>query len=337
MRILYHTFKLYQNRVVYDLAYNGINNSAFAPYEINLTAGKWKIECWGASGNSSIGYDYGLGSYTSGILSLERNLTLYVHVGAKGWQPQPQAAYGGGGPGQVGGGGATDVRLNPGPYFDEDGLKSRIMVAAGGGGYDYEFSGTPAGSGGGLKGFDGDGKGGNQTSGGDGLYKGFFGLGGGNGERVHAYGTPDGNAGGGGGYFGGGTSNIIAGGSAGGGSSYISGYPGCISVDKDYTQNNPKFSTAEDPSIHYSGIKFENPVIIDGKSPMPIPNLNKSIPEFGHLGNGHVIISTAEKYDYPYFSRITAIPYKVKCSIPLKVGRNFDIFFTLSIVYLSLG
>ena len=87
------------------------------------------------------------------------------------------------------------MRLNPGPYFDEDGLKSRIMVAAGGGGYDYAGSGTIAGSGGCLKGFDGDGKGGNQTSGGDGYYKGNFGLGGGNGERLFYYGTPDGNAG----------------------------------------------------------------------------------------------------------------------------------------------
>ena len=77
--------------------------------------------------------------------------------------------------------------------------------------------------------------------------------------------------------------------------------------------------------------------MIDGNSPMPAPNLNVSIPEYGHIGNGHVIISTAKKYDYPYFSRITAIPYKVKCSIPLKVGHNFDIFFTLFIVYLSLG
>ncbi|EAY07835.1 hypothetical protein TVAG_312340 [Trichomonas vaginalis G3] len=210
------------------------------------------------------------------------------------------------------------------------------MVAAGGGGFDYDGSGTLAGSGGGLKGFDGDGKGGNQTSGGDGYYKGIFGIGGGNGERVYTDTTPDGNAGGGGGYFGGGSAVLIWIGSAGGGSSYISGYPGCISVDKDYSENNPKFSTAEDPSIHYSGIKFENPVIIDGKSPMPIPNLNKSIPEFGHLGNGHVIISTAEKFGYPYFSRINAIPYKVVCSIPLKVGRSFDDIFILSIMYLSL-
>ncbi|EAY00066.1 hypothetical protein TVAG_196260 [Trichomonas vaginalis G3] len=211
------------------------------------------------------------------------------------------------------------------------------MVAAGGGGYDYAGSGTIAGSGGCLKGFDGNEKGGNQTSGDDGYYKGNFGLGGGNGERLFYYGTPDGNAGGGGGYFGGGSAFTVDMGSAGGGSSYISGFPGCISVDKNYTQNNPKFSTAEDPSIHYSGIKFENPVIIDGRSPMPTPSLNSTIPEYGHIGNGHVIISTAEKFGYPYFSRITAIPYKVKCSIPLKVGRNFDVFFTLSIVYLSLG
>ena len=185
---------MYQNGVVYDLAYNGINNSVFAPYEINLTAGKWKIECWGASGKCYYDKFYGRGSHTSGILSLDRNLTIYVHVGAKGGQPQPQAAYGGGGPGQVGGGGASDVRLNPGPYFDVDGLKSRIMVVAGGGG--YNFDGSPDGSGGSLKGFDGDGKGGNQTSGGNGYYKGFFGLGGGNGERLYTATTPDGNAGG---------------------------------------------------------------------------------------------------------------------------------------------
>lgn len=257
---------------------------------------------------------------------LQNNLTLYIHVGAHGTARQTQYSYGGGGLGQVGGGGATDVRLHPGPYYNETGLKSRIMAAAGGGGHDVM---SPAGSGGGIKGFDSDGKGGNQTSGGDGFYKGRFGLGGGNG----AIAGNNGNAGAGGGYFGGGTSFDATIGSAGGGSSYISGYPGCISVDKNFTMENPIFSTADDPSIHYSGIKFENPKMRDGNSIMPSPILNKYTPEIGHYGNGHAIIAPLSEN---YFPKNYGIPIRILCSFPLKIGRNLDSAYFYFIMNLFL-
>ncbi|EAX86168.1 type II keratin, putative [Trichomonas vaginalis G3] len=203
------------------------------------------------------------------------------------------------------------------------------MVAAGGGGHDaFKFGG----SGGGLQGFDSDGKGGNQTSGGDGLYPGNFGLGGGNGERTLPNGTPDGNAGGGGGYFGGGTSFGESYGSAGCGSSYISGYPGCISVAEDFKILSPKFSSQADPSIHFSGIKFENPIMIDGNSLMPAPFFDKVITRTGNIGNGHVIISSVDYHNYP---KIHTIPYRVLCSIPLKIPPSFDGTFLFSLLNIS--
>ncbi|EAX93918.1 hypothetical protein TVAG_342350 [Trichomonas vaginalis G3] len=208
------------------------------------------------------------------------------------------------------------------------------MVAAGGGATDY----IPLpGHGGGLQGIDGDGKGGNQTSGGDGFYPGIFGYGGGNGARIYLDGGPDGNAGGGGGYFGGGTSKSATLGSSGGGSSYISGYPGCIFVTEDFTPENPKFSTADDPSIHYSGYKFEDPIMIDGKSRMFAPNIFEPIPEYGHRGNGHVIISSLEKNYLMYKAKIIPLPYKFGCSCPLKFIPYFNGMYLYSIIFLSLS
>ena len=55
------------------------------------------------------------------------------------------------------GGGATDVRLKNGDWDNLDGLKSRIMVAAGGGGGLYNrnsYTGNEPGDGGGLIGYD---------------------------------------------------------------------------------------------------------------------------------------------------------------------------------------
>ncbi len=83
-------------------------------------AGWYKIELWGASGPG------GKGSYVSGIMYLETNDYLLFYVGAAG---------GGGNTFNSGttGGGATDVRLLPGEWNDEESMDSRIMVAAGGG------------------------------------------------------------------------------------------------------------------------------------------------------------------------------------------------------------
>ena len=75
------------------------------------------------------------GAYTNGIINLTKGTILYVYVGGSN-------GYNGGG-GQSSdrpGGGATDIRLIEGVDFNS--LKSRIMVAAGGGGHEH---GAPGG------------------------------------------------------------------------------------------------------------------------------------------------------------------------------------------------
>ena len=112
-----------------------------------------------------------------------------------------QYSYGGGGPGQYGGGGATDIRLLSGNYDNFTSLKSRIIVAAGAGAQDSNDLGGPGGS---LDGFNSTknyGKGGSQKSGGQGTVSGKFGKGGENPNRI----GDEGNGAGGSGYFGGGS------------------------------------------------------------------------------------------------------------------------------------
>ena len=159
-----------------------------------------------------------------------------------------------------------------GTWDNFDSLKSRIMVAAGGGG--------SAGTAGGLFGYDGgggyDGKGGRQTGGGTavsnhyycgkgGQTAGSFGKGGNGGMNSDrsGEGLTGGGSGGGGGYYGGsGGAGICTGvTNGGGGSSYISGHEGCIAIDSTSTVNN--IIPAEN-SLHYSGYFFTETVIIDG-------------------------------------------------------------------------
>ena len=138
--------------------------------------GWYKIELWGAGSGS------GLGSYVSGVMYMKANDYLYIYVGAKGGSSN---TFNSGSKG----GGATDVRLVNGEWNSDESLKTRIMVAAGGGT-------TEANSGGALVGFGSTP--GTQTSG----YK--LGIASGNG---------------GGGYYGG---------NPGGGSSMIMGYAGTM-------------------------------------------------------------------------------------------------------------
>ncbi|EAX87859.1 loricrin, putative [Trichomonas vaginalis G3] len=194
-------------------------------------------------------------------------------------------SYGGGGPGQLGGGGATDIRLLPGNYDNYTSLKSRIIVAAGAGASDTSDVGGPGGT---IEGFNSKrdyGKGGTQTSGGQGNIDGSFGKGGENPNRIDG----TGNGAGGSGYFGGGSLTNANDCGGGGGSSFISGYPGCVAITGDSTENLIKFRTGYFKSIHYSGLKFEDPIMINGKSEMPSPN--GSI-ETGHSGNGYIRITS---------------------------------------------
>ena len=158
---------------------------------------------------------------------------------------------------------------------------SRIIVASGGGGANSYAEKCSGGCGGIIQGEDGyrngvqanvvEPKGGTQNSGGA---RGFPTQDTGNTLR---YGTPGtfgsgGNSandyygsGGGGGYFGGGggADSPSATSSGAGGSSYISGYPGCLAIDKSTTSiSNPIMLTN---SYHYSGHVFQVINVKEGK------------------------------------------------------------------------
>lgn len=253
-------------------------------------SGYYYIETYGAQGGdiitpnqvSSATFLGGRGGFSSGYIYLLANETLYIYVGGQGegdnGEEISQSAnhvslggYNGGGNGKnhsstgriaTGGGGATDIR-----YFgnaiptSEDlkwdsilGLKSRIIVAGGGGGAfscvicQGEFN-SSGGAGGGLAGGYAYGinntnpqtraDGGTQTTGAN-FGKGY--------DSTNTSQTP----GGGGGYYGGNKNTL----SAGGGSSYISGYPGVNSISTDF---NHTYNTK-----HYSGLYFIGGVMKSG-------------------------------------------------------------------------
>ncbi|MEG2379194.1 MAG: glycine rich domain-containing protein [Bacilli bacterium] len=229
--------------------------------------GIYEVELWGA-GTGTI--DSGRGAYTSGKIELKTNDKIYIYVGQQGKQGTVgndktssiglggTATFNGGGAGGNAGGGdypyssytggnsgggATDIRIKSGSWNNKDSLRTRIMVAGGGGGhssevnYDREKSdaGGLTGQLGGLnsylKNYPNDvgkrGIGGSQTSG--------FQLGlGGNGSNSASTRYCSGHHAGGGGYYGG-TGGDETGGNChqtggGGGSSFISGHMGCFSI-----------------------------------------------------------------------------------------------------------
>ena len=103
----------------------------------------YTIECWGAQGGTEGSYIGGKGAYTKGTLSLEKNSTLYVYTGACGDRGSSGAVFNNGTVRMAqsngsyyhgAGGGSTDIRLTNGAWNNFESLKSRIMVAAGGGG-----------------------------------------------------------------------------------------------------------------------------------------------------------------------------------------------------------
>ena len=312
-----------------------------------MSDGIYKIELWGAQG----GLEGGLGAYTSGYISLSQYDELHFYVGSQGVQSisgintkiycefncgtftagqpeQPNRYWGSGG-------GATDVRLVSGNWNDFDSLKSRIMVAAGGGGA-FIDTGTKklGGAGGGLTGYNGQpesslttsswgscGSGGTQTLGGynivnreadaihtsQGWELGTYGYGsfgsGGNSKLGYYF------AGGGAGYYGGGSSSHIQ--SAGGGSSFISWHDGCDAITNDSTSSN---IVHIGKSNHYSGYVFSDTVMIDGngykwtdekgENVAYMPTYDGSSSMTGNSGNG--------------YAKIT----------PIRLGETFVIKFT---------
>ena len=305
--------------------------------------GSYKVELWGAQGGSMTGTGYrsdgslrgeltytgGKGAYTNGIIQLPNNQALYVHVGGQGCSNKYRiggcetGGYNGGailvgGQGIFGGsgGGATDIRLTSGSWNNFQGLKSRIMVSAGGGGANFRNQGYGEGNGGeggtisGINGYEAlsegsyfrpdydagyqIGSGATQKSGGYAVVHYLNGTIGNGRRNVHlglfGYGTQIGNqSGGGSGYYGGGSNGH---GGAGGGSSFISGYDGCDAIAENSTEDNIVHTGQ---SIHYSGYKFNNAVMYAGNEEMPTHDGTSTM--IGNSGNGYAKISLIYYYD----------------------------------------
>lgn len=273
--------------------------------------GTYKIELWGASGGEGwtnaggLGYcNGGNGSYTSGTIELEQGEQLYFYVGEKGADGGPvtnnyrPASFNGGGAGGFGGsddnggvgGGATDVRLVNGNWDDFDSIKSRIMVAAGGGGGNCvnhsSYTNISYRNGGNLF-IESTGVAAwnrsctitevNQTQGG------AFGAG----LNSYDYEVGHASGGGGGGYYGGtycNSSTFYSGGS--GGVSFVSGFPGCDSISPLSTADNIIHTGFP---IHYSGKGFLSVVMKSGSESMPDYDGEGNI--IGNVGNGFARIT----------------------------------------------
>ena len=240
----------------YTYSFTG-SESEFIP----LCSGLYQIELWGAAGGIAsriTDTSQSLGGYVKGTIELTENQKLYVYVGemptysvSDCYVDNPNNAFNATIYGScTGGGGATDIRLTNGDWYNFDSLKSRIMVASGAGGIHYSGE-KNNGDAGGLIGYDGEGSsfqsgyrlgiGGTQTS----LYFG---------NDLSKTTTS-----GGGGYYtglGGYASN------AGGGSSFISGHNGCDAIAKESTEENI-IHTGK--SFHYSGLYFTDTQMIDGR------------------------------------------------------------------------
>lgn len=306
-------FKLNNNKMygVGSANYNGsVMNFDYtgSVQTATLTPGTYKLECWGAQGgnsNQSNGTygNGGKGGYSTGILNVSTNTTIYITVGGQGQNgilnTRTAGGFNGGGDGYGtnnfgvggGGGGASDISLmspvfSHSSYFinnirDTNSLLSRIIVAGGGGsaGYDVSNNAANGGAGGGTTGQDGlsnrvyHGTGGKQTT---------FGTGGSSEESnrysvqakfgcgASASNSTDVAPGGGGGWYGGGLHCD----SAGGGSGYVytsataSNYPsGCL-LNSTYYLSNAQ--------------------TIAGNKSFPSPTGST---ETGHSGNGHVKIT----------------------------------------------
>ena len=280
------------------------------------TDGYYNIELWGAGGTVNTGTSpntAGRGAYTKGIIYLTKGENIYVYVGGSEinkvennyWVSE--GGYNGGGPGESSGGGATDVRLTSGNWNDFNSLKSRIMVAAGGGGGTYinVSAGLQRGDGGAFYGIDAkfsdySGHGATQISGGkpgsvfSGVIdpaetenmSGKFGIGGYGINAAGYYGYS--SSGGGGGYYGGGHGNHPGNSwpGGGGGSSFISGLYGCDAISESSIEGNI-IHTGQ--SKHYSGKVFYNGMMIAGDASMPTHAGSSTM--IGNEGNGYAKIS----------------------------------------------
>ena len=287
---------------VWNYSYTGTAQKFIpAPQGPNI----YTIECWGASGGklywpSSSTSDHlvdngGMGGYAAGQISLVASECLYVYCGQIGgdsgydgqYASDTRTAWNGGGYGRAdhtddegcgGGGGATDVRLEgtegSTTWNDFSSLKSRIIVAGGGGGSgriaDSSGQKSIAGAGGGLIGGYAYNEDGSNTNASPGSQIGGYSFGGGQNGLccIDAGWSSFVNAcsgGGGGGYYGGGTSPLVSDGMiekpGAGGSGYVSGMTGCNAIKESSTSDNIIHTGSPN---HYSGKVFTNASMING-------------------------------------------------------------------------
>ena len=226
-------------------------------------SGLYQIELWGAGGGiapTATNTSQSLGGYAKGTIELTENQKLYVYVGEKPsytssdcYEDNPNNAFNASIYGScTGGGGATDIRLTNGNWYNFDSLKSRIMVASGAGGIHY--SGGQNGDAGGLIGYDGEGTAVPGTG-----YNPHVGIGGSQTNLYFGNDLSHSTTSGGGGYYTG-SGGYAA--NAGGGSSFISGHDGCDAITENSTEENIVHTKT---SFHYSGLSFTNTQIIDGR------------------------------------------------------------------------
>ncbi len=276
----------YTGATVFNFDYTGGEQTFTAP-----VSGTYKVELWGAQGGS----DYSdvkasLGGYVSGKITLESHSDLYIYVGESPsygsmscYDSNPNSAFNSSHFGSCAvGGGGTDVRIISGNDWDDfDSLKSRIMVASGGGGGIYSGNG---GAGGGLIGYAGIGF--NSTV--------KYAVGDGGTQKSSYFGKSLRATTIGGGYYAG---NPGYGANSGGGSSFISGHNGCDAIKEESTQNNI-IHTGQ--SIHYSGLSFTDTVMIDGEGYrwtdkkeeyVGMPSYSDNSIITGNSGNGYARIT----------------------------------------------
>lgn len=274
---------------VTNYAYTG------AKQTVTLKPGRYKLECWGAQGGYRSSSSYGgLGGYSVGEISLEKQTTLYVYVGGSGNTGKTNGGFNGGGKRSThnGGGGATDIRVGT------DSLYARVIVAGGGGSdgatnRNGMYGGGETG-GSSTQSYGSGGGGGTQTAGGTGGSgnSGTFGQGGEGKAASNGYAGA-----GGGGWYGGGGSFPDGSGDddrgGGGGSGFV------------WTGKNA-------PSGYLLGSAYylTNASTKAGNTSFTAPS---GSPETGHSGDGYARITCLELYkqvpDTPANFRQTAEDY----------------------------
>lgn len=264
-----------------------------AAQSVELPAGRYLLEVWGAQGGSYSTYYGGLGGYAKGTLSIPKvskdTVTpLFVYVGQQpasvtGTRETAPGGFNGGGDGQTryysstytygqGGGGGTDIRIGT------DSLFARVIVAGGGGGSASVDAAATKYGGGASGGSPQSGYGASQTAPGT---NGSFGQGG----AATTSGTnyKYGSGGGGGGWYGGGACSSYSDstdyrGYNGGGSGFV------------WTGEN-----APDGYLLGAEYYLTNALTIAGNQAFAGPTGTE---ETGHSGNGYARITVLEIYTF---------------------------------------